>query len=279
MTAHRKGRCEINRSNFRLTLFILFLLTAAVVPIAAQERKHTSLPETKAANASETGSLSSSDAQTTPATVPQTATKNGNSNLSSPLKPSAKLSLGLREAFLNPGGYVGPAFAAFFTERRNVKAPGKTGGDNFADGLSFYARYFAERASAQVLGVGVYPALFKQDPRYYPSPKRTTGARLIYALSRVMLTRGDNGRTQFNFSRVAGNLTSAALANLYERDTVASRDRFGNPLTYHRHTGVGPTFADFAQTTAFDALGYAAFDEFDLLGKVGRTVRRLFHGH
>jgi hypothetical protein len=275
-----QGRCEINLSTYRLTLFALVLLIAGVVASNAQEKKHTSLSEAKPANSSESGNSSARDyPQTTSGTSTQTTTKNGSSNMSSPLTPSAKLSLGLRQAFLNPGGYAGPAFAAFITERRNVKAPGKTGGDNFADGLSFYARYFAERASAQFLGVGLYPAIFKQDPRYYPSPKRTTGARLLYAISRVMLTRGDNGRTQFNFSGVAGNLTSAGLANFYERNTVASRDRFGHPLTYHYHIGVGPTFSNFAQTTAFDALGYAAFDEFDLLGKAGRKIRRLFGGH
>src|SRR5262249_39658769 len=148
-----------------------------------------------------------------------------------------KLNFGLRAAFANPGSYAGPAIDAFITERREVKAPGKTSSDKFADGMSRFARAFANTSSAELLGSGVYPVLFKQDPRYHPPPKRDLGWRVLSGASGAVVTRGDNGKSQVNFSRLLGNLTADALANVYERNVVRSRDRFGHPVAYERRVG------------------------------------------
>jgi hypothetical protein len=191
-----------------------------------------------------------------------------------PLSARQKLNFGLRAAFLNPGSYVGPAIDAVITEHREVKAPGKTGSDNFADGMSRYARAFGNTSSAELLGSGVYPVLFKQDPRYFPSPKRDFRSRVLYGASRAVVTRGDNGKSQVNFSRLLGNLTADALANIYERNVVRSRDRFGTPVEYERRIGVGTTFEAFGIATGVEAVTDVVFKEFDLLGKVRKLFKR-----
>jgi hypothetical protein len=64
----------------------------------------------------------------------------------------------------------------------------------------------------------IYPALLREDPRYF---RRGTGPKLgraWYALTRVMVTRTDSGGTRFNFSEWAGNATASAISNSYYPD-------------------------------------------------------------
>ncbi len=78
------------------------------------------------------------------------------------------------------------------------------------------------------------PSLLHQDPRYFRKGEGATGPRIGYALSRVVVTQGDNGRRQFNFSRVLGNLFTAALTNAYfpeeERTAGSTFQRAGRQL-------------------------------------------------
>ncbi len=226
-----------------------------------------------AARSTETRSVSSTvlDESTTSAAAagqqPTTSTKPR-------LSASQKFKFGLRGAFFTPRAYVGPAIDAYFVERREVKAPGKTGGDKFADWSSRYARAFATRSSAQLFGWGIYPILFKQDPRYYRSPRRGFGQRVWYAATRTFVTRSDAGRQQVNASEILGDLTSAALANVYERNVVRRRDSFGRPTLYERRIGFRPTFETFGISLGFDSANYVLFDEFDVVGKLWKIVHK-----
>ena len=185
-----------------------------------------------------------------------------------------KFKFGLRGAFFTPGAYVGPAIDAYFVERREVKAPYKTAGDKFADGMSRYARGFATRSSSELFGWGIYPILFKQDPRYYKSRRHSFGYRVFYAATRTFVTRGDDGRQQVNFSEILGDFTSASLANVYERNVVRRRDAFGRPTLYERRVGVNPTLETFGISLGFDSASYVLFDEFDVVGKLWKIIHK-----
>ncbi|MEJ7708584.1 MAG: hypothetical protein WKF84_01700 [Pyrinomonadaceae bacterium] len=65
------------------------------------------------------------------------------------------------------------------------------------------------------------------------------------------MTEGDNGRLQPNYSRLGGNISASALANIWERSTPG-RDRIG----------VGPTFKRFGTSVGFDVLSFVVFREF-----------------
>jgi hypothetical protein len=147
------------------------------------------------------------------------------------------------------------------------------GGDKFADGLSYYARDFATNSSMILFGSGIYPVLFKQDPRHKPSHRRGFVTRAAYAASRTLVIDSDKGEKQFNASYLLGNLTGAALANRYERDTVRARDTQGRPIAFYSLVGVGPTLATFGISTALGAVTNIAFNEFDVIGK----LRKLLH--
>jgi hypothetical protein len=59
------------------------------------------------------------------------------------------------------------------------------------------------------------PTLLKQDPRYYRNPDLPFFPRVLYSMSRVLITRTDNGGQAFNASRILGSVASRAVADLY----------------------------------------------------------------
>ena len=150
-----------------------------------------------------------------------------------PLTSGEKMERAFRRAFLSPFGYARTALSAAITQAGEEDLPHKTTGDKVADGLSRFAIKFSSRATRTMLGSGVFPALFRQDPRYHPSGKKGFAARAFYAASRVVVTRGDDGSQQPNYSRIAGSLSASALSNLWERSTPG-RDRVGADATFRR---------------------------------------------
>jgi hypothetical protein len=74
-----------------------------------------------------------------------------------------------------------------------------------------------------------FPALFKQDPRYFRLGPGSSGThRFCYALDRVLITRNDSGSNGPNASFLLGTAAATALSNAWYPD----RDRtFGYTAT------------------------------------------------
>ncbi len=89
----------------------------------------------------------------------------------------------------------------------------------YGQGLKGYGqRYGADLGNLVVgtyMGGAVLPSLFHQDPRYFYKGTGTKRARLLYALSRSVITRGDNGKDQPNYAGVLGDISAGAISNLY----------------------------------------------------------------
>ena len=64
------------------------------------------------------------------------------------------------------------------------------------------------------------PSLLRQDPRFYQSSEGGFTRRSWYAVSRIFVTRGDSGGTQFNYSEIVGSALSASIST----------------FTYHPHS-------------------------------------------
>ncbi len=150
-----------------------------------------------------------------------------------PLTPKQKMRRAARNAFLNPVGYGTTIIGAAITEYTEDDLPHKTKGDRFADFATRFTIRFTTRATNTLLGGGVFPILFKQDPRYHPSTSKNFVKRAAYAASRVFVTRDDDGNLEPNVSRWAGSLASSAIANAYEQSTPG-RDRIGTDATFRR---------------------------------------------
>jgi hypothetical protein len=73
----------------------------------------------------------------------------------------------------------------------------------------------ADGFSDIMIGGAILPSLLHQDPRSYYQGTGTNKSRALHALSSPFVCRGDNGRLQFNYSSIGGDLSSAALSNLY----------------------------------------------------------------
>ncbi len=71
---------------------------------------------------------------------------------------------------------------------------------------------FADGTIENYMTGAVLPSLLRQDPRYFQSGKGSFRHRAFYAMSRNLITRGDSGKNQFNYSEVVGGALSAAIS-------------------------------------------------------------------
>ncbi len=78
-----------------------------------------------------------------------------------------------------------------------------------------YAAAYADDLSGSMLGGVVFPALLRQDPRYYYLGKGSVMFRTMYALGTIFICKGNNGRWQPNYSFVLGNFAAGAVSSLY----------------------------------------------------------------
>lgn len=89
----------------------------------------------------------------------------------------------------------------------------------YGQGAPGYAKRFGVTygnvAIGTFLGSAVMPSLFKQDPRYFYKGRGSWNSRLWYALSRSVITKGDNGNWQPNYSNFLGNLAAAGITDTY----------------------------------------------------------------
>ncbi|PYS89749.1 MAG: hypothetical protein DMF64_16740 [Acidobacteria bacterium] len=216
----------------------------------------TTAPITRA-NDTQSATVASAQTPTTKPAAPTNTT--GQTNFA-PLTADEKMKRALKSAFLSPAGYAFTALSATITEARERRQPQKTTEDRVADGLSRFAIDFGTYSTSVMFGTGIYPVIFKQDPRYRPTSKKGFGARTLYAASRVFVAYTDDGRREPNYSNLGGDLTASALANIWERNTPG-----------RRRIGVRPTFTRFGSSLGFDMLNNIVFKEFwpDIKKKFG----------
>jgi hypothetical protein len=233
-----------------LALLALALSLAAAKPARAQEEKSGWL------EVGQVRSQAGAQQQVARADVapPEAAPQQQPQPTPTPLAPltgEQKIKRSLRRAFLSPASYAIAAFNGGIRQIGEDRLPHKDTEDELADWGSTTARVFASRTTYGFFGNGVYPALFKQDPRYERAPNKGVGRRVAHAVSRLFVTRGDDGSHQPNFSRFAGAATSSALANVWERSTPG-HDRLGADATLKRFGmsfvsgAIGNLFREFA---------------------------------
>ena len=128
-----------------------------------------------------------------------------------PLTWKQKFALATRGTF-DPVAMVGVGFAAGMEQATNSFAGYGQGAEGY--GKRFAAK-FADGRSSDYLTHAVFPTLLHQDPRYYYQGTGTVKSRLVHAIGSAFFTRGDDGRTEPNYSYVLGEMCSGALSNLY----------------------------------------------------------------
>src|SRR5215469_6374425 len=131
-----------------------------------------------------------------------------------PLRFKQKMNLAWKTS-VDPVTIGSVALAAGIEQERNWYRAYGGGVEGY--GKRFGAAY-ANVAASTFLGKAIMPALLKQDPRYFYSGTGNWRLRLWYALSRSVITKGDNGSWQPNYSNFLGNLAASGIASAYRPD-------------------------------------------------------------
>jgi hypothetical protein len=104
-----------------------------------------------------------------------------------------------------------------------------------------YGAAIANSASTNFFGTFVFPSLFHQDPRHFFYNRPGVWKKVEYAVTRQVVTRKDDGRNTFNFSRVLSVFVAEGIANSYlppeERTVGKTFERAGDRFAW----GVGST--------------------------------------
>jgi hypothetical protein len=143
-----------------------------------------------------------------------------------PLTSGEKFKLAAQ--YLNPYTFFFVAAEAGINQARNHPEDYGQGAEGYGER---YGAGLADGLTAGIFVTGVYPSLFRQDPRFYRLGDGGLSHRVGYAVTRILVTRQDSGRKAFNFSEVLGSFSSAALAVTYypksERDFSDVAERAG----------------------------------------------------
>jgi hypothetical protein len=131
-----------------------------------------------------------------------------------PLTKTQKFNL-VWQDLISPGTHLGLAGASWLSWTTNDQT---YMGPGFKGWAKRYGYSVADEASGVFFGAYVLPVIFKQDPRYLPMDHGRKRDRIVYAMSRVIITRADDGGEMFNVSKVGGTIITSALSNAYYPD-------------------------------------------------------------
>lgn len=153
------------------------------------------------------------------------------------LEPSQKLKIVLND-LTDPYTIGFTAFTAGIAQANNDMRGYGQGAQGY---FKRFGASYADQASTGFFGGFLFPSLLHQDPRYYRQGSGPLTHRFAHALIRPVVTYGDGGGRQFNWSGLLGALASSGLSNAYyppeERgvDKTFSRVGMGIPFSVIDH--------------------------------------------
>src|SRR5664279_2389466 len=128
-----------------------------------------------------------------------------------PMNPKQKFGLAWK-LVIDPSSFVIAGMIAG-GEQANNSFPG------YGQGAAGYARRFGAAYGDFFIGTyvsnAILPSILKQDPRYFYKGTGTIKSRVRYALAMSVVTKGDNGHWQPNYSGILGSLAAGGISNLY----------------------------------------------------------------
>ena len=122
---------------------------------------------------------------------------------------------------------------------------------DFGWGAEGYGKHagaaYLDSFSGTLLGSGVLPIVFHQDPRYYRMGQGSFKRRLLYSVSRSFITRHDSsGRWEPNYSKIGGNIAAGALSNYYYPEWNSGwKETVTDGLTVTATSSIGYVFREF----------------------------------
>src|SRR5271165_1498634 len=145
-----------------------------------------------------------------------------------PLTTGMKFHLAYK-SLTNPVFFARSAAWAGFEQAaglRNYPQNARGYGQRFGTGL-------ADGVTEGLMGNAVLPSLLHQDPRYFYQGSGTKKSRALHAMLAAFICKGDNGKTQPNYSTWGGSLISSSISLAY----YPSSER--NAQHVFRNVGIG----------------------------------------
>ena len=160
-----------------------------------------------------------------------------------PMTASQKLSLAFHSS-IDPFTFAAAAMVAGYHEALDDDSGFGWGAEGYGKRLG--AAYL-DAFDGTIIGNGILPAVFHQDPRYFRLGHGTKTHRLLYAMSTTVICKSDRSRKwEPNYSNVGGNIIAGALSNFYYPSS---------------NSGIGQTIANGLTVTAEGTIG-GVFNEF-----------------
>jgi len=128
-----------------------------------------------------------------------------------PMSAGQKFKLSFR-SIIDPANFGISAIIAGIEQATNAFPGYNQGAQGFG---KRYGASLADGTVGSLLGGAFFPALLRQDPRYFYKGTGTITSRVLYALATAFVCRGDNGKWQPNYSSVLGDIAGGAISNTY----------------------------------------------------------------
>jgi len=149
-----------------------------------------------------------------------------------PLSTGQKFKLFVNQS-ISPPYLLAAAVSAAYSQARDVPSAYGEGGDAYG---SRYGAAIARDSSSSFFSSFVFASMLHQDPRFYPQENPTLGSSVKYSAWRILVTRTDSGKDQFNWSGLLGPVAAEALANAYlpasEQTAAETAERYGVDLAW-----------------------------------------------
>ena len=136
-----------------------------------------------------------------------------------PLRRWQKVDLFVKET-VDPFTFVSAAMGAALSQAGD-------GTPRYGVGMVPYSQRlgaaFLDMATQNFFSDAILATTLHEDPRYYRmGPGHSIARRVVYSLSRLVITKTDSGKERFNFSGVGGMAMGIALSNAYYPDKSVS---------------------------------------------------------
>jgi hypothetical protein len=170
-----------------------------------------------------------------------------------PLTTKQKFSVIVRSSF-DPVQIPWYGFLSAVSQAENSE-PG------YGQGWAAYGKRFGAYAADGTIEnffVGaILPSMLRQDPRYFQSGEGSFMHRTGYAISRVVITRGDSGLQQFNFSEVVGSaLASGVSTYSYHPGRALRGIHNGTPVYWPSDRTLKNTASVWASQVGYDSMTF-----------------------
>jgi Carboxypeptidase regulatory-like domain len=150
-----------------------------------------------------------------------------------PLTPKQKFELAWKTT-IDPVTFVIVGAVAGYEQAENQFSGYGQGAQGYG---KRYGAAYADTITGTFIGGALFPALMKQDPRYFYKGTGSTRSRILYAIANSVICKGDNGHWQFNYSGISGGLVAGGISNLY----YPPKDRGAGLVFENEAIGVGGT--------------------------------------